>query len=366
MRLMFVYWQPENAGSAQTIHKYSQAARKLGHEVVLYAPQDETSPFCCSLDVEAADAVIFLLEWNLYLLPGGSKKDPRRRMRAGLMGIGHLNVVKLLSRVPRERRIIIDNDGMYNDVICVGGDYTHTDAASSRARTELCDMISDRIYQPTLHPLRPNVRTLLFHGYDPGWEKPLDFHAKEYGMVYVGSNWFRWRALRRVLQAIEPIRKQVGRIGLVGHDWGVMPSWVPSPLREEAYYTDPEYLRKLDVEIMPAVPVRQVIPTMGQGMFNPVLVRPTFNHLRLLNPRLFETPAASTIPLFGLDKEYVQEVYGERAGDLVLGEDAADQIVDVLQRPEHYAQILQEMRRHLAANHSYEVRLQELIGIVES
>jgi hypothetical protein len=366
MRLMFVYWQPENAGSAQTIHKYSEAARRLGHEVVLYAPEDERLQFDCSLDVEAADAVIFLLEWNLYLLPGGSKKDPSRLMRAGLMGIGHLNVVKLLSRVPRERRIIIDNDGMYNDMIRVGGDYTHPDAASSRARIELCDMLSDRIYQPTLHPLRPNVGTFLFHGYDPVWERPLDFRAKAYGMIYVGSNWFRWRALRRVLQAIEPIRKQIGRIGLVGHDWGAIPYWVASPLREDAYYTDPGYLTQLGVEIMPAVPVEQVISTMGQGVFNPVLVRPTFNHLRLLNPRLFETPAASTIPLFGLDKAYVQEVYGERAGDLVLGEDASEQIVDVLRRPEHYAQIVQQIRRHLAENHTYDVRLQELIDIVAS
>ena len=33
--------------------------------------------------------------------------------------------------------------------------------------------------------------------------------------------------------------------------------------------------------------------------------------LRLVNPRLFETPAANTIPVFGLDPEYVREIYGD-------------------------------------------------------
>jgi hypothetical protein len=365
MRLMFVYWRPENAGSARTIHSYTEAARKLGHEVVLYAPRDENSQFEYSLHTEAADAVIFVLEWNLYLHPGGSKKD-RRRMRTGLMGVGHLNVVKLISQVPKKKCLIIDNDGMYNDMIQVGGDYNHLDADASRRRMELCDSLATKIYQPTLHPLLPNVRPFLFHGYDSGWEVPLDFHAKEYGMVYVGSNWFRWRALHRVLQATEPIREGVGRIGLVGHDWGAMPYWVPCDLRERAYYTDPEYLMRLNVEIMPPVPVDQVIPMMSKGIFNPVLVRPLFNHLSLVNPRLFETPAANTIPLFLLDKEYVQEIYGERATELVLGDNASEQIEDVLHRPEHYAPIVQDIRRHLAANHSYAVRLKELISMLES
>src|SRR5262249_46141916 len=215
--------------------------------------------------------------------------------------------IKLLSRVPRRLRVIIDNDGMYNDMIRVDGDYTHPDPESSRRRIELCDSLADKIYQPTYHPARSNVGTFLFHGYEPAWEQPLELQPKEYGMFYVGSNWFRWRAMKRVLQAIEPIRAQVGRIGLVGHDWDAIPSWVDSPLREDAYFTDPEYLKRLEVEIMPPIPVEQVIPTMSRGIFNPVIVRPTFNHFRLVNPRLFETPAANTIPLFGLDVGYVRE-----------------------------------------------------------
>jgi hypothetical protein len=255
---------------------------------------------------------------------------------------------------------------MYNDAIHVAGDYNHLDEAASRRRLELCDSLSDKIFQPTLHPLRPNVRPFLFHAYDPAWERPLDSRGKEYGMVYVGSNWFRWRALERVLRAIEPVRDRVGRIGLVGHDWGAMPWWVESPLRERAYYTDPAYLEKLGVEVMPAIPVEQVIPMMSKGIFNPVLIRPLFDHLRLVTCRTFETPAANTIPLFAQDAEYVREIYGERAAELVLGDRASDRILEVLRHPEHSAEIVREIRRHLAEKHSYTARLRELVRIVTS
>ncbi len=363
MRLMFVYWQPSNAGSAQDILRYHEAASKLGHEVLLYAPAEGTR-YHCSLDIGAADAVIFVLEWNLYLPPGGEKKDGM--IRTGLMGIGHVNVVKLLSRVPRERRVVIDCDGMYNDAIHVGGDFNHPNAEASQRRIALCESLSDKIYQPTLHPLRPNVRPFLFHAYDRAWERPLDFHWKEFGMMYVGSNWFRWRALHRVLRAIERVRSRVGRMGLVGHDWGAMPWWVDSPLREQAYFTDPEYLKGLDVELMPPVTVEEVIPTMSKAVFNPVLIRPLFDHLRLVTCRTFETPAANTIPLFAQSADYVKEIYGSGAADLVLGDNASEQILDVLRRPEHYAGIVLDIRRHLAEHHSYSARLQELVRIVSS
>jgi hypothetical protein len=332
--------------------------------VALYAPPGQPSRYHCSLDIDSADAVIFVFEWNLYLHPGGDKKNPL--LRTGLMGIGHLNVVKLVSRIPRERRVILDCDGMYNDPIDVDGDYNHLDAAASRQRTELCDSLTDKVFQPTYHPLRPNVRPFLFHAYDPAWERPLDFRAREYGMIYVGSNWFRWRPMQRVLRAVEPVRERVGRVALVGHDWGAMPWWVESPLRERAYFTDPEYLSRLGVEVLPPVPVEQVIPTMSKAVFNPVLLRPVFDHLRLVTCRTFETPAANTIPLFAQSADYVREIYGEPALELMLGDRPSEQIVDVLRRPEHYAEIVRGIRRHLAERHSYTARLKELIQIIAS
>lgn len=348
MRLMFVYWKLDDAGSAVTLRNFARAAEALGHEALLFGPEDPSYFMPCSTEVESADAVIFIMEWNIYLhnnLP--------------------LDLETPVRRTERRRRLIIDNDGMYDDPVHVGGDYNHPTAEDSRRRTELYDLITDRIYQPTLHPLRPNVGTYLFHGYDPAWEQRLDFRNKPYGMSYVGSNWFRWRAMQRVLRTVEPIRDRVGRIRVVGHCWLEPPAGAEPPLRDQAYATDPAYLKRLGVEVGPAVPIGQVIPAMSQGVFTPVLVRPLFNHLRLVNPRLFETPAANTIPLFNLDAGYVREVYGEGATQLVLGENATDLIADVLRRPDYYADVVREIRRHLAAKHSFTVRVRELIDIVK-
>lgn len=348
MRLMFFYNVGKDVGSAQTIHNYSRVSHTLGHEVVVYGRQRSGSKLNYSMDVESADLIVFVLEsWLEPHYPG------------------FLNLVRLIGKTSRKRRVVIDNDGLYNNLIRVDGDFSHPSEDECRARNEFYESISDVILQPSLHPTHPNVRTFIFHGYDPRIEAPLDFSEKEFGMFYVGNNWFRWKAMRRVLQAIEPIRNRLGRIGLAGWSWAEMPYWVPSPLREQACYTDPEYLKKLGVEIMPAIPVDQVIATMSKGIFSPVLVRPLFNHLRMVNPRMFETPAANTIPLFDLDPEYVREILGEEALELVLpSKDPEGKILDMLSRPEHYFPILRCVRRHLSEKHSYEVRFRELIEVV--
>src|SRR5712691_4755932 len=348
MRLIFVHWVYEDRGSAQDLYNYREAARQLGHEVVIYGPP-ELSSFHYSLDVGDNDAVVFICEWT-----------------TGLQYGDQLDWLRLVAQVPRRRRVVIDCDGKYNDVISVTGDYNHSDASASREWIEVCDSLSDKIYQATLHPLRPNVRPFLFHAYNPAWERPLDFSAKEYGMYCVGNNWFRWRAMHRMLKALEPIREQVGRIGLVGHGWNSPAPWTHPSLREDAYYTDPDYLAKLSVEVMPPIHFHQVIEGMSNGIFSPVIYRPLFDQLRLVTCRTFETLASNTIPLFTQDATYVEEIYGEEAVELVLTDERPqEKILDILHRPQHYAQIVKGIRRRLAEKHSYKARLQELIRIVE-
>lgn len=349
MRISFVYYVMDQGGSAQDVHNYARIGRALGHEVVLYGRPHRRSLFPLSKDIDSADAVFFIFEWT-------------QRMRYG----DNLDLARLVGRVPRKRRFIIDCDGAYNDQITVQGDYNHRDANGSQEWMRICHSVSDRIFQPTLHPLRPNVQTFLFHGYDPGWERPIEPEAKDYTMVYVGHSKFRWGPMCRVLRALEGARERPGRIGLVGHGWDSVPDWAGPMGIEHQFYTDQSYLKKFEVDFVGEVAFDQVIPWMSKGVFSPVLYRPLFSHLRLVTCRTFETPAAGTIPVFDLDEQYVSEIYGERAAELVLPASRPEEkIWDILCRPGYYAGVVMDIRQGLAERHSYEARFRELIKIVD-
>lgn len=354
MRLMFAYHlmalQAGTVGSAQDLHEYAQAGKALGHEVLIYGPPVPTSPFTFSLDVESVDAIIFVFEWTTHLREGDQ-----------------LDFARFVTTVPRERRVVIDCDGSYNDPISVDGDYNHRDQAASRAWTEVCDSLSGKICQPTLRPRRGNVRPFLFYGFNPSAAESYTKGAKDYGMVYVGHSKFRWAAMERVLRAIEPVREQVGRLAVIGHGWDALPAWAGPMHMEEAFYTDQAFLRKLEVEILPPIPFGQVIAWMSRARLNPVLLRPLFQQLRMVTPRLFETIAAGTIPVLKMDGEHVRDVYGEVAAELILpAEHPERRILDMVGRPERYVKIVEGVRAHLAAHHSHTRRFKELIEIVES
>jgi hypothetical protein len=346
---MFVYYAFEDQGSGLVIQGYTQAAHALGHEVCVYGRDNPKIPLNYSLDVDSADAVIFIFEWTTQL----RYED-------------QLDMLRLIGKVPRRRRVILDGDGNYNDVLAIDGDYNHRDNESSRRWTEICDSVTDKICQPTLHPLRPNVRPFLFYAYNPAWEVPLSPNGHDYGMIYVGHCKFRWTPMSRVLRAIERVRPQIGRIGIVGDGWGKLPSWASAMKIEDSYYSDGAYIEKLGVEVMPPVPFREVIGTMSCAAFNPVLLRPTFNHMRIVNPRMFETPAANTIPLFAIDEAHAKEIYGDNAAALVLGDNGPETVLNMVRRPEQFRDLQLQIREHLAEKHSHTARLKQLIEIVES
>jgi glycosyltransferase involved in cell wall biosynthesis len=347
MKLVFVYWGYENAGSMLDLRGYSRVARVMGHEAVVYGPPNPAFALDYSKYLAGADAVIFVFEWTTALQFGD-----------------RLDWARLLEAVPRRRRVVIDCDGAYNDPIEFGGDYNHRTEESSRYWTEVCDSLSDKIFQPTLRPQRSNVRPFLFHIYDPTWETPLDFAGKEFDMIYVGHTKFRWGGMSRVLRAIERVRDRVGRVALVGEGWGEPLEWMQWD--DGKHYVDRDYLKRIGVEALPAVPYQQVTHTINKGVFNPVVYRPLFERLGMVTCRTFETPAAGTIPLLLLERSYVAEIFGERALELCLDdEDAHEKILDVLKRPGHYADIVMGIREDFGRRHNPEARLRELVELIE-
>ena len=348
MKLVFVYWGYENAGSMLDLRGYARAAWSMGHEVSVYGPPNPKFGLTYSRYLDGVDAVVFVFEWTTALQFGD-----------------RLDWLRLLEAVPRERRIVIDCDGAYNDPIEFRGDYNHRTEESSRYWTEVCDSLTDKIFQPTFHPRRKNVRPFLFHIYDPNWETRLDFADKEFSMIYVGHTKHRWRGMSQVLRAIERVRDRVGRIGLVGEGWQHPMDYMEWDDIKANYYVDRDYLKKIRAEALPAVPYELVTDTINKGVFNPVVYRPLFEALGMVTCRTFETPAAGTIPLFLLDRDYVTELFGDRAIDLVLeGEHAHEKIVDVLERPEYYADIVMGIREQFRHRHSPEARLRQLVGFI--
>lgn len=350
MKIVFVYYAYENQGSSLDLKGYARAARAMGHEAVVYGWPNPKIALDYTPDLAGADAVVFVFEWTTSLLHGDQ-----------------LDWLRLVSSVPRCRRVVVDCDGRYNDMINIHGDFNHRTQEESIAYVGFCDEVADKICQVTPHPRRPNVGTFLFHIYDAAWEAPLDFAAKDFGIAYVGHSKFRWHGMAQMLRAAEPVREKVGRIGLFGYGWDTLPDWATTLKMEDVYQVDYDFLRRMGVEAIPPVPFEKVIASMSRGIMNPVIYRPLFEHLGMVTCRTYETPAAGTIPVFVLDREYVRSVFGEAALELVLpAERPEDKIADVMARPAHYAGIVRGIRADFRIRHSPEARLKQLIEIIEA
>jgi len=322
----------------------------MGHEIRVFGRDHPEIPLDYTLDLHPVDAVVFIFEWTTDLWEADA-----------------LDLARLVKAGPRRRRVILDGDGNYNDPLCIDGDCNHREPHESQRWTEVCDSLTEKICQPTLHPKRANVRSFLFYAYNPAWERRINMEEKQFGFIYLGNSKFRWKGMREVLAGMEPIRSRIGRVAVVGHGWAALPSWASVMQMEEAYYTDQDYLRSLGVEILPPVPFTEVIDWMSQGLINPVLSRPTFSSLRIVTPRFFETPAAGTIPIFLQEDAHVIEIYGEEARELILnGESAANKLADIFNRPEYYIELVESIRGRLREKHSHTARIQQLIEIIES
>jgi hypothetical protein len=359
MRILLVTFVDPWVRSVSTLHKWVAAGRALGHDVVLYGdPSPDLPALPFTTDLAGIDVALFVLQ----VVP--DLPDMPR-------------LARVIDGIPRERRVVVDLWGHFNDTIRVEHDFNHLEKLDGHMGwewEEAIAAISDTILQPTRAPLRPGVGSFLFHGYEPAavarpyrtareaaaaWaEAP----ARPYGIMYVGNNWQRWEQVRRFLEHHGRVRAGVGKACLVGWDWGARPEWAVKQ-GIAGIDTDPALLAELGVEVRPCVRFDEVAGLLGRARFAPVFHRPLFRHLGYVTVRTFETFEADALPVLMLPRDFVEAIYGPAALMLVPGDDIGAHLEDALARPEPYWQAVLDTRVQLARHHSFAQRFQELEAI---
>jgi hypothetical protein len=358
MKLLLVTSVDPWTRSVATVHRYVETGRTLGHEVYVYGePKPELPRLPFTTDVEGVDLALFVVQvtWDVPEMP---------------------HLARLLDGVPRERRVVADLWGRLNDTVRVEHDFNHLEKLDGHPGVEWVEAIqalSGTVLQPTLSPLRSDVGSFLFHGFDEASVAKPYATAKEaaaawtaagpadkpYGWAYVGSNWQRWDQVRAFLEQYARVRSEVGPAHLVGWDWSARPDWaVQNGI--QGIDTDAALLSELEVEVGNGVHFDEVVPLLGKARFAPVFHRPLFRQLGLVTNRTFETFYADTLPVLLLPREFVEAIYGPAALALVPKDDVAAHLVDAMKRPEEYWDAVLQTRSHLAAQHSYARRFKQL------
>src|SRR5262249_18430740 len=224
MNILFVSKLSQFARSVFPITKYVEIGQQLGHHIALYGEQSSEAPrLPSSLDAKQFDFAVFVIyePWDFPDMP---------------------YLARLLDSVPKERRVIIDCCGRYNETVRVEHDFNHLEKMDRHQGWEWIegfDAASSRILQPTMHPRLNGVHPFLWQACDRASViKPYQAvgeavkawcdsngHGKAYGMTYVGHNWQRWTQMRRLLDGLRPLSATLGPVVLAGSDWEKRPDW---------------------------------------------------------------------------------------------------------------------------------------------
>lgn len=355
MKLLLVTSCDPWTRSVSTIHHYATAAKSAGHDVALYGnPNPDLPALRYTTDVSDIDLALFIIQ-----VPTDLPDMPL--------------LARLLDTLPREKRVVVDLWGRYNDTIFVDHDFNHLEKLDGHVGWEWEEAfraISDTVVQPTLNPLRADVRSFLFHGFASEAVVAPETSAaaaaarwrdgeRWFGIAYVGSNWHRWPQVRDFFMQHAPHRKELGWAGLIGWDWKQRPEWaVQQGL--VSIDTDPQLLLDNEITVKDGVSFDRVLGYLSQSKFAPIFHRPLFRQLGLVTGRTFETFNADTVPLLMLPKPFVEAIYGPAALALVPGADVAAFMADTLKNPEPVWDAVIKTRAHLAKNHSYARRFDEL------
>jgi hypothetical protein len=264
--------------------------------------------------------------------------------------------------IPRANRILIDPDCKYSEPCSFGKDSNHPTSDSYSFWTSLYDSLSDIILQPFIgkrKKTKTKIHSFLYFGMD---NKLPNFSRvkKDFDLLYVGNNWYRWQDIKKLITKVSSIRSLVKRIGIFGKYWNqeVMSG------DEEATVSDFNFLKQNKIIVRKSVPYGQVEKFMSRGLLNPIFIRPILHKLQLITPRMLETFNADTIPLIPSYFSYAKDLYGEEIHQLMLGNNWADAIVRIINNYGYYRNLSKEIKKILRSKHSYEARIKELLEFV--
>lgn len=343
-RIAFAGNYEYNSGSSNTVLGYVKAGKNLGYEIRIssFGALDKNITQLVPVANRDWKPDLFVIVYESY--PFLSEKD----------------IKEISSTIPRSKTIIIDPDCKYSKPSFILGDTNHPTDDSYNLWTKLYDSLSDIILQPRIgNQDIKKVKSFIYFGIDKNVYNPSK-QPKKYDLLYVGNNWYRWKDIVQLIKMALPIRDRLKKIAIAGRNWdeNVMEGF------EDATYSDPNFLRQNKIEILKSAPYGQVELTMSKGLLNPILVRPILNHLGLVTPRMFETFNADTVPLIPSYFTNSTKLYGNDVKQLTISDNPYD-ILNILDNYSSYLKLSREIRETLKVNHSYEVRLHELMGFVD-
>ena len=352
MNVLVVMKHRGDAGNTHAVANYMRLAPKHGHSVAIFGtPIWYVPELQFSMDIASFDRVVYVYESELY------------RIR-------RLSEAAILAKFPRSHRLIMDTDGMYNPVVTIDGyDFNHESEVERTRWIDHLDALGGKVMQTTIAaPIQPRAGAMTFYGYNPALQlNPSTSPLKQYDILHLGHNWWRWREVsRELLPAFEDIRDEIGRIAFIGLWWDAPPPEGPSAGPENAFTSDPERFRRLRIETPKAVMYHDVIRTMSTARINIMTQRPVLRHLKHLTLKYFEVFCADTIPLLMLDADHAEAVYGPAGRELSLPGAVAAKLRDALRRPDYYRGVVEDVRRHLITHYSYDRQVEELFAVLQS
>ncbi len=342
LRILFVGCFRYNSGSSHALLGYARAAKQQNHDLRVSSLGVLDKPIREKVTVADSD-------WTPDLMVLVFESEQFLTVEA---------IRRIEQTIPRKRRLVIDPDGKFSDAVQVGSDTNHPSANSRLFWTELYQQLSDTILQPCLGPIVPPVRRFLYFGIDVHRPQVQQSSDKIFDLIYVGNNWYRWHDFVWLLEKIESIRSQLGRIAVFGKHWFDD----PEPGFEEHTYSDPTFLQARGVETFGSVRFDEVESHMGKGKLHPIFVRPVLNRMNLATPRMFETFVANTVPILPGYFQHATALYGPEVAPLYLTDNPSKTITAIMDKYSEYQSLAVEIGNTLKSDHSYDIRLTELLG----